>query len=195
MKPHLLIALMLGTPALAECPTAADLSGGVRVTEDDGTTNTFTLIGDGVVQNDGLAPDGYAYRNLLAKGTHLIGLSDTQNGQDIPDTVRRMQYPVAASDLPVPTPSSRASYDTTVSANGGSYPEEQVQAWGTMTTLTIGECTYDMIPGKVVYTNDSYVVNEGLHYLPALELALLYSYQIEGDPADIYTPVRIEALQ
>lgn len=64
-----------------------------------------------------------------------------------------------------------------------------------MTTLDIGECTYDMIPGKLTYTNASYVVLEGLYFLPALELGLLHSYQIQGQPADTYTAVKIEAVQ
>ena len=48
---------------------------------------------------------------------------------------------------------------------------------------------------KVVYTNADYVVLEGLYYLPALELALLHSYQIQGEPASNYVASKIETVQ
>ncbi|MCF2905421.1 hypothetical protein L0666_10505 [Octadecabacter sp. CECT 8868] len=195
MKYSLIVTLLAAAPALADCPVAADLETGIRVTESDGTTNTFRLIDDGIVQNDGVATDGYTYRNLLAQGTHLIGLSDTENGNDIPDTVRTMTYAFAPAGMPIPEASSSRSYQTTVTSPTSVYPETQTQAWGAMTTLTIGDCTYDMIPGKLTYTNTDYVVYEGLYYLPDVGLGLLHSYQIQGDPVDRYQAIKIEALQ
>lgn len=195
MKPLIILTLMAATPALAECPVAADLETGVRVTESDGTINLFTAVGDGVVQNDGTAPSGYTYRNLLAQGTHLVELGDTENGSYADGTRRTVIYPISRADMPVPTPNSRNEYETTIRAAGGDYPESQTQMWGAMTTLDIGECSYDMIPGKLTYTNSSFVVLEGLYYLPALELGLLHSYQIQGESADNYVASKIEAVQ
>lgn len=196
MKFLTLIPLLTAAPAFADCPVAADLAGGIRVTETDGTINLFTAQGNGVVQNDGTAPDGYTYRNVLAQGTHLVELGDTENGQYVNDSRRIITYPMERTVMPLPTPNSRWDVATTVAAMGNDgYPEQQVQGWGAPATLTIGECTYDMIPGKVTYTNSDFVVFEGLHYLPALGLALLHSYQIQGDPADTYTAAKIEAVR
>lgn len=197
MKSRLLAVLcaVVAGPALAQCPTAADLRSGVRVTESDGTTNVFTAVGDGIVQNDGATTGGYTYRNLLAQGTHLIGLSDTDGGEDIPNTVRRMEYDMAIPALPVPAPGMRNTYETVVTVSDGSYDETQTQVWGQPTRLTIGDCTYDMIPGKLVYTNRDFVVREGLYYLPALEFALLHSYQSNDDPAAQYVATGIEAVE
>jgi len=195
MKSLMILTLCAASPALADCPVAADLAGGVRVTETTGTINLFTAQPNGRVQNDGTAVNGYLYRNLLVQGTHLAELGDTDGRDYLPDTRRTVTYPRPDAQMPVPTPNTTATYETTITTSGGSYPETQDQSWGAMTTLTIGDCSYDMIPGKITYTNTDYVVFEGLHYLPALELALLHSYQIEGSAPDIYDAATIEAVQ
>lgn len=195
MKLLSLLTLLTASPVLADCPVAADLATGVRVTETDGTVNLFTAIGDGVVQNDGTAGGGYTYRNVLAQGTHLVELGDTEQGDYIPDTLRRISYPQTRENMPIPQANSRSEYPTSITSASGSYSEHQTQTWGTLTTLVIGDCTYDMIPGKLVYTNSDYTVFEGLHYLPALELALLHRFQIQGDPASDYIAARIEAVE
>jgi len=191
----LTLTLFAATPVLADCPVAADLAGGVRMVETNGTVNLFTAQADGRVQNDGVAPGGYMYRNVLVKGTHLAELGDTDGVNYLPDTRRTVTYPQMDAGMPVPTPNTSARYETTITTTSGSYPETQTQSWGAQTTLTIGACTYDMIPGKITYTNSDFVVFEGLHYLPELSLALLYSYQIEGDRADIYEAATIEAVR
>lgn len=195
MKILLAVSLLAASPALADCPVAADLATGVRVTETDGTVNLFTAIGDGTVVNDGTAPDGYTYRNILAQGTHLVELGDTSNGAFMPDTHRVVTYPTPRANMPAPTTTTSYEFDTTIATSTGEYAEVQTQRWGAQSSLTIGDCTYDMIPAKINYTNADYVVLEGLHYLPALELALLHSYQIQGEPASIYTAAKIETVQ
>ena len=195
MKPLIILTLLAASPALADCPVAADLQNGVRVTETTGTTNLFTAQANGRVQNDGATPDGYLYRNVLVQGTHLAELGDTDGSDYLPGTRRTVTYPVADSAMPLPQPNTSATYETTIATSSGSYPETQDQRWGAMTTLPIGECTYDMVPGKITYTNSDYVVFEGLHYLPALQLALLHSYQIQGDAPDVYEAALIEAVQ
>ena len=196
MKFLALLPLLAATPVFAECPVAADLDSGIRVIETDGTVNLFVNIGDGVVQNDGVAPDGYRFRNILAQGTHLVELGDVDDGSYILGTQQSVSYGVPRGSLPIPTANSTWSVETVVTLDdGGSYPETQSQRWGAPTTLSIGDCTYDMIPAKLTYINSDYEVYEGLHYLPALGLALLNTYQIKGDVPSVYTAARIEAVR
>ena len=195
MKYVLIAALTAASPALGECPVAADLASGVQVTETDGSVNLFTALGDGVVQNDGYSPGGYSFRNVLAQGTHLVELGDTQGEDYVPNSRRTVTYPMAQAEMPIPQTSTSLEFETTITTAGGEYPEQQIQKWGEASTLTIGECTYDMIPGKVTYTNTNYVVFEGLHYLPDLELSLLHSYQIQGEIASTYTASRIQVVE
>lgn len=195
MKFSLPFALFFAFPALADCPSADDLAGGILVTETDGATNLFTALGGGVVQNDGTAPDGYTYRNILAQGTHLVELGDTSNGSYIDGTQRVIDYPHPREALPIPDTDRRWQVETNVRTATGEYPETQTQSWGALTEIEIGTCRYQMIPGKVVYRNEDYVVTEGLQYLPALRIALLNSYQVQGEPADIYSAISIEAVR
>ena len=188
------IAIFAATPVLAVCPDVTDLANGIRVTETDGAVNIFFTIEDGLAQNDGTASGGYTYRNILAHGTHLIELGDTENGAYITGTRRVVDYAMSTYQMPIPSPSSKWDVDTIVD-NGGEYAERQTQSWGSMATIQIGDCTYDMIPGKLSYTNRNATVFEGLHYLPALEISLLHSYQTQGEPASIYTAAKIEAVQ
>ncbi|MEL6958394.1 MAG: hypothetical protein AAGL89_05510 [Pseudomonadota bacterium] len=194
MKPIYLLACLAAGPALANCPTAADLDGGVRVTEDDGTINLFTRQADGFVRNDGTATFGYTYRNILAQGTHLIELGDTENGEYIAGTIRTVEFPGGNAALPVPSPNTSVEYETTVDTGTSVYPETQTQVWGAQTTLQIGDCTYDMIPGDLTYVNDSFTVFEGIYYLPEVGLGLLHTYQIEGEAPSRYTASLIEAV-
>ncbi len=196
MKSMLFIPLLAASSAMADCPVAGDLATGLRVTETNGTVNVFTDIGDDRISSDSLSARGNTYRNVLVHGTHLIELGDTIDGEWDPDNHRIVSYNMPTTDMPMPTPQSTWSFETTIASPGLSgYPETQTQRWGALTTLTIGACTYDMIPGKVTYTNESYTVFEGLHYLPALQLALLFTYQEQGQPVDTYTAATIEAVQ
>ena len=148
MKTPILLALLAASPTWADCPLAADLTTGIRVTEDTGTLNTFVAIGGSVVQQDGATTDNYNFRNMLAQGTHLLSLSDAENGEPIADTLISTAYSIAPNDMPRPQPSMTQTYDTTVTTSDGSYSETQTQSWGQTTTLTIGDCTYDMRGGR-----------------------------------------------
>ncbi|MDA9207329.1 hypothetical protein N9O61_00445 [Octadecabacter sp.] len=194
MRVFATIALFTASPVLAECPTASDLANGVQIVEADGTVNLFTALGNGIVKNDGTAPDGYTYRNVLAQGTHLIELGDTENGAYISGSLRVVDYQMQPDQMPIPAPNTTWVVDTIVD-NGSEYDERQTQSWGAITTLSIGECSYEMIPGKVSYINSDYTVFEGLHYLPGLELGILHSYQIQGEPPSHYVATSIEAVQ
>ena len=86
------LTLCSATPVWADCPVASDLATGVAITETDGTVNLFLAMGGGVVMNEGTAPSGYTYRNLLAQGTHLMELGDTENGSYVPESRRDIDY-------------------------------------------------------------------------------------------------------
>lgn len=197
MKYPFFIALLASSPVFADCPVAADLVGGVRVIEDDGTIVTFVAQGDGLVLQEIIfaLDNGIIYRTMLAHGTSVVSSMDTQNGAVIDETQMDTSYPVAPADLPVPTPLSSHTFETTVVDSIGQYSATQTQSWGAMQSLAIGDCTYDMFLGKVNYTSDYYVVTEKLHYLPALELALLYSRKTDDQPEYFYTASYIETMQ
>lgn len=187
------IVIVGALPALA-CPTGADLTNGIRVTEGDGTTNDFRSLRSGVVQQDGRATDGYTYRTLLGQGVHILQLADTENGALIQDTVYSTAYPTSPGDLPIPTPGSRWEVDTSIRSVDEIYAEAQTQAWGNVVPFTIGDCTYDAIPGKVDYISDGFHIKETLMFMPDLGFALLMVYEDVGYDVTTFTYADIAPL-
>lgn len=195
MKPLIILAALIATPALADCPTGADLATGIRVIDDAGANSVFRAVSPGVVQQDGAYDDGYAFRTMLAHGTHILQLSDMENGAVLPDSVVNTAYPTAANTLPVPTPNSEWNVLTTIRGYGDIYAEQQTQDWGRTFTLTVGACSFDAIPGKIRYTSEGFRVDEGLYYLPELGIALLHSYDDAESEPETYEILSIQKAQ
>ncbi|SLN40619.1 hypothetical protein [Pseudooctadecabacter jejudonensis] len=195
MRTLTLLATLAATPAWATCPTGADLATGITFTSDAGDRDTFTSIGNGVVQIDGVATDGFTYRTLLGQGVHVLQLSDTENGQPISDSVVSTSYPMAARDLPIPTAQSRWDVDTIINGYGDIYAEAQSQTWGQPITFRVGDCAFDALPGKIRYESDGFTVNEEVIYLPELSMSLLISYEDDGAPKDTWTYIDVEVAR
>jgi hypothetical protein len=83
--------------------------------------------------------------------------------------------------MPVPSPAGRWQVDVRVTDSSGVFPEGQMQAYGAITDLTIGACSYQMIPVLIAYdTDDLYV--EQINYLPELGIGYLVDSQTATDP-------------
>lgn len=188
-------AALCASPALADCPTGADLATGIVFETDIGDTDVFTDAGGGVVQIDSVTPDGYGYRTLLAQGVHLLQLSDTEDGQIVSGSLVNTSYPGVPSDLPVPTPGSTWEVETMINSYGDIYAETQIQAWGDMIDFTVGDCTFDGIPGKIRYESDGYSVNEGIMFLPALGMSLLLTYDDDEGPREEFNYTAVRAAE
>jgi len=186
---------LLSTPALAVCPTGADLSTGIVFVDTEGNIETFTAAANDTVQQDGLTPDGFNYRTILGKGVHVIQLSDTENGVPLPDSIINTSYPMNVTDLPIPTANSQWSVKTIVNAYGDIYEELQAQRWGAEITYTVGTCTFRGIPGKIRYDSDGSRIDEEVMFLPDLGMSLLLSYANDGGPKDTYTFAEARTVQ
>lgn len=189
-----LFALCAG-PAMAECPTGADMTTGVRVYESNGTQSIMRDQGDGIVTLDGVLSDGRGFRTLLGRGAHVLVISDTENGVNIPGSVLTNTYAMAPADMPLPEPFAQFTFQTDVDAYGDAFTETQTQAWGGVFDYTIGDCTYDALPGKIVYSNRSRTINETVTYIIDLGFVYLNSFQMEPNPPARYAATRIEAVQ
>jgi hypothetical protein len=195
MKPLLTLTLLAAAPALADCPTGADLATGIRVLEADNTTHIYSDNGKGIVQVDITYDGGGVSRNLLAQGNHVLQLSNIENGRVIPDTIANTAYPTSAENLPIPTANDVWTVQTTVNAYGDIYAETQMQTWGDTFTLTIGTCSFEAIKGALKYVSDANTIDEGVYFIPALGISLLYSYgDLEMAP-EVYSFTQIEAVR
>lgn len=195
MKPIVLLALTLGTPALADCPTRADLATGITVTEDDGTAHVFRDLGNGLVEQTGTYSDGYTFRNLLGQGVHVVQLADVEDGRIVPDSILNTAYPARATDLPIPYAGLQWGIDTTVRGFGEIYAERQEQVWGAQITMTIGDCALIALPGKISYASQEGVILETVYYLPQQGMSLLMSYRDPDGTIDEFTYVSLGIAQ
>lgn len=195
MKTLTALAFLAATPALADCPTADDLDYGIRMTESDGTENIFRAIGGGFVENVIVLPDGVTFTNTLAHGTYVTRSADLVDNAVDPETVIVTRY-AGAEILPRPMPNTNFEFATKVNNFGEApFPEQQTHAWGPLTSVTIGTCTYQAMNSVSQYISEGDVLTETMQFIPALNLALLLNHRWEGDELVEYIPVSIETVQ
>ncbi len=191
-------ALALGAaPVLAQtsCPTAADLARGIQLTYDDGTVEVYRSTDRaGVIDVYGEDPFGYAYRMLIAHGTHLLMYEEVVNGASDPNSRQTYDYGVSVANMPVPFPGGRWAVDVIATTVEGPRSETQVQAYDAIVTQRIGPCRYDRIEAVIAYdTADDYI--EGIHFLPELGLGYLVWSESYGATAMDLTPVAIAPVR
>jgi hypothetical protein len=117
----------------------------------------------------------------VAHGTHLLSYVEMAGGTPIDGSRVSYDYGLSVPDMPVPSPAGRWQVDVRVTDSSGVFPEGQMQAYGAITDLTIGACSYQMIPVLIAYdTDDLYV--EQINYLPELGIGYLVDSQTATDP-------------
>ncbi|MCB1358655.1 MAG: hypothetical protein KDK53_19910 [Maritimibacter sp.] len=170
-----LAALTAGLPgmALAQCPTADDLAGGIAFIGEHGEREVFTDLGDGMVTSSYRTQDGYSAEALLAHGVFLIELLDLVGTEG--ETRTSYEFPMDINDISIPM--AGESWDVTVSVTDGENNvfERQIYTYGAVEEHRYGPCAYDVIPFRIEYSTAPDVV-ETYHYLPALGLSYLYAY-------------------
>jgi hypothetical protein len=164
--------------AQAACPTAADLDRGIRVTFEDGGTETYRNSSLAVVAVTGRDPDGLGFEMDLARGIHLLYWEGTNNGQ-LEGAPNLYDYGLAPADLPLPVAGKGWSSDVTVTGPDGARAEPQTHRYGPLSSIAIGDCQYDMMELTISYaTPDNYV--EMLRWLPELGIAYLVWNEADG---------------
>lgn len=192
MRALTLMIASLAAPALADCPTRADMEGGVTLHDASGETETFKLGPNGFVR--GIYDDGQGYgaNYLLMGGIYVVEVFDTEEGSPVQGTRSTFAYPVKPSELTPPTPGERWDVETLVNDQGDIYKGNESHIYGPNTEVTIGACTYDMIPIISIYHSlDGY--EERLNYLPEFGFAYLVEMKDPGEAPFTYNFVSIEA--
>ena len=184
-----LLALVLPTVAPAACPTAGDLETGILFRTRDGATELFRRVSEDVVLS--VYDSGNAQsRMLLGQGLYVLDNVGLAEGELLPETQVRFAYPMPAAEMPRPTPGGGWDVDVTVEEGGLTEPEHQSYAFGAVTEVTLGECTFDMIPITQTYSPDPYEVTDLVNWLPELGVSyLVQSSHAHGEDRYIYTSV------
>lgn len=195
LKYSMALSFVVSATLVSACPKAADLAGGVRVTEEDGVTHVFRAAGAGVVTVDSDYQDGAIGKNQLARGVYVLRLAVEDGGVLDMSSVFQTTYEAELGALPLPEQKLRQTLNTTVTTSTESYAERQDQMWGAVEPVTIGECQYDGLIGQITYSNDIETFTETVLYLPQIGIGLLTAYQIPGEPAEVYEFIDIAAVK
>jgi hypothetical protein len=177
-------ALTFPAAVLAQCPTHSDLDRGILFYVEGGDTEKFRQSTNGLIEATYMYGPGEGSRVLLAQGIYLVELIDIENNQLKPDTRSTYGFPLTMDKLPKPSPGGIWSVRAVSLDEDGLTSEMQIYRFGAMTELTIGACSYDMIPIEIRYPEDDDTV-DFLHYMPALKLSYLSGTQ-DSDGASSY---------
>lgn len=121
------------------------------------------------------------YRARVARGTHLLQAVEFTDGTILPDTRVTYDYGMSPAEMPIPAPGQRWRVSVHVTDGSGTRGERQMQAYGATTEVTIGACSYDMIPVLIAYQGAGFLV-EQVNYLPALGIGYLVDTRTDDDP-------------
>ncbi|MEC7763056.1 MAG: hypothetical protein VX874_14230 [Pseudomonadota bacterium] len=159
---------LLAAPALAECPRPDDMAGnGVRFTSSTGDVETFARYADGTIESTVESETGPTVRAVLAKGVYLTRIFDLVDGTAQNETV--YTYPTPLANLPEPFPQGALTMIVEGNDGQGKFKSEESYTFGPASILTIGSCTFAMIPVELSYGQERDI----FHYLPEYGLSYL----------------------
>ncbi|KMW58846.1 hypothetical protein AIOL_003827 [Candidatus Rhodobacter oscarellae] len=182
MRPLAILAALAGTPALATCPTAADMTGGVVFTLQGGGTELHKVIRKDWVQIRATFPDGDASQLELFHGLYLSASVAIANG--IPQLSEAFTYATETELQQWQPPRPDGAWDN-ATAGGGTAKSGPIQP------VQLGDCVYNSFDVVLTYTNDEGYV-ETYRYLPALRTGLLVAAKDEsGTQNYTYTDLRV----
>ncbi len=193
MRAALLAFTAFTAPAFAQCPTGADMHTGVRITDLDGVSETYRTDGADFVRGEWSDGSDSGSRFLLLKGLYVVEQFDTENGQVVAGTRTTHAYPLRPADAPLPVEGGRWDTEVITLDPEGSRTTRESHIFGPPTQITIGGCSYEMMPViGVFHDDDGY--EETLHYLPELGFSYLVETRPKNEAAERYTYIRIEAV-
>lgn len=172
------------------CPTANDLSQGIRIDRSDGYTEYFRAGGQGIIAVQGFIDRKLEYNLELAAGLQLLSYSG--NVGETPDAEGDLTYDYGAAidTLPGPVPNGRWQSPVTVTAKSGPFSEPQLYAFGPLEQISIGGCPYAAISATIAYQNDNNYI-EAVQFLPDLGISVLVQQGDDSGAPTVYTIDRI----
>lgn len=158
--------------------------------DSEGAVEVYRQMAPGVVHHRVMYDPGEGSENLLAHGIYTIQTVDVSGGKPDISSRRTFAYPQQPADMPLPEPGGAWSTGVTANEGGALKSETHSYEYGDRTTLTIADCSYDMIPVVARFSADQGYV-ETLYYLPEAGIALYGAYT-DADGSQTYTFKSIE---
>ena len=187
-----LLFAVLAAPAVA-CPVAADLANGIRFTDAEGVTETFSADAPGLVTSL-YDFKGRQTRSVLLNGLYLVRIEELADGAPVPGSGVLMGFtdpPGGRSE-----PDRGSGFATTLTTIDGDRTSSETMAvsFGPAAPLTIGACTYAAIPVRFDYPGRKPKGHEIMTYLRDLGLAYMSAAGKDGAQDVRFTYVSVEAL-
>ncbi len=180
-----------------DCPTAADLEKGIRLTSDVGEVETIRLDDDGsfVVRFEDAEGSGVVMR--LAHGLYLTRSWFLDDGQVSFWPSLIVNFPVSDAEMPDPVPGE--GWDVDVGLGGSDFAdvaESQSYRFGEPGRISYGACSYDYIPVTAVYTGSQEPFQDVYYYLTEFGVSYLAESGSVGVAPDLFTNhIKIEAVE
>ncbi|WP_294227270.1 hypothetical protein [uncultured Shimia sp.] len=194
MRAALFALTFLATPAFAQCPTAADMETGVRLTDLEGITETYTRDGDHFIRGEWDDGEHFGSRFLLLKGLYVVEQFDTEDGNVMTGSRSTHAYPLKPADAPIPVADGRWDTEVITLDFEGTHTTRETHIFGPSTQVTLGGCSYEMMPIIGIYHDDD-GYEETMYYLPELGFSYLVETRPKNEAAERYTYIRIEAVE
>ncbi|EAR49866.1 hypothetical protein OG2516_14336 [Oceanicola granulosus HTCC2516] len=190
-----LLAATAALPALAqpECPTRADIDGGIRLDMGDGVVETYRPLRPGVIRVTGEEAGGETYRIDLAKGLYTLAFQDVYDGRPDPAARTTHAFEMRPENMPDPAPGSRVSLDVVTVDFGEFLAETEHYDSGPLSEVTIGTCRYDAFEVVARYSEEP-GYEDGFLYLPELGISYLAWWR-EGSEREDLPVVSIAAVR
>ena len=194
MLASLLIVLPL--TALAQCPTAADMTQGVRVTFDNGdTTDLRRMDGTLIEVTERYSLSMQTWNFELEYGVYSQReIEVSPGGVPIPESEIRFSYPAA---LPAPDPAAPAWQGQREVREFGMGTEQESWQVGfrAMEPVVIGACTYEAVAvGIRLRAGEPDQKDQFSYFLPELGAGFVVTW-IDEDGRSDTVPLQIEVMR
>lgn len=193
MTPIAFAMVLSPLASFAQCPSIADLEKGILFKIDTNHSELFRTLPSGVTEAIYSENGQPLTRTMLAKGVYLLELVDLENGTPIADTRVTYSFPQSSADLPDAQPETQFLATAAVLEGGNIRSERQVYNTGPLSSVAIGDCSYEMFTITITYPDDNANNSDVLYYLPALKIAYLAEATYDGN-TDKYSYSGIEAV-
>lgn len=173
MRSLTLIAALWAPMALAECPVAADLETGIRITTAEGDYEELKSFTPGTVVSHYYAKGALDSRVLLARGLYMIEFIPALEGALETGERDTYSYDYSPDKVPLPVVGKSLELPLVINESGTISEGLDVFEADPEIDVTYGDCSYRVLPIRQYFNVNDRETYDILHYLPDLGISYL----------------------
>ncbi|NSX54401.1 hypothetical protein [Parasulfitobacter algicola] len=191
--------------ALARCVTSEDLQSGIAVTHETGPVEIYRMESPDIIQVSSRMPvDNTSLHIFLSHGMYEVSRYSVQEEQFDFSSRSFSNFQAPSINLPVPTAETTWSspiiqgFTSSVQSDADADPQghELIYQFGQLTTLTLVDCTYLVMPVSVKSVSDAGAEKhvQLMYYFPDIGIRLIVGDRLNGEPANTRALISIQPL-